>query len=526
LTRTLTIKIITNLTKSYLNFRLSKRIEELNESTSLRYTKIDLEQLFDSLFNTYSSILRDNGIFGAWKERKAILEEINSISFGMFDKKSKYLLEPDFNEALSRLDAFKNILINIKYSVELLLIAKTIFSLITKISFLPIFILGIWIIIRKVYIASSLLFTSSLATVYLTNHYDYISKTYDYLLAIRLILRELSIKWHNWLFNDDLISKKEVEQAIDKFVDSNYTGLMSKVGDYFNSSYEYLSSVSIMPTASYVSYTGAALLTITASYLVYTGVITPMPAIKKVGSTLWLIASYFGFGPLPDDGTNPPPTGGSTVIYGVDTITVDRGKGRDLDSLMSDRPAAIKEGILIKGNIGDIPPDSATFKWSLPYALKDTAGVDKNLIEVSLPPAQQASSPTGSVDSNKTIKASVETQDSSSFWRYPNLVIYPPINNNNNNNPPSNSLLEAVLIPQAPPAPHAATYPDSNLGIWQDIYIKYSNGVGTPESYEHFTALNERFPNLTAAELEIVCNKIKTGDNSIFKDYPAIRRNS
>jgi hypothetical protein len=77
-----------------------------------------------------------------------------------------------------------------------------------------------------------------------------------------------------------------VEQAIDKFMDSNYTGLMSKVGDYFNSSYEYLSSVSIMPTASYVSYTGAALLTITASYLVYTGVITPMPAIKKVGSTL------------------------------------------------------------------------------------------------------------------------------------------------------------------------------------------------------------------------------------------------
>jgi hypothetical protein len=50
------------------------------------------------------------------------------------------------------------------------------------------------------------------------------------------------------------------------------------------------------------------------------------------------------------------------VIYGVDTITVDKGKGRYLDSLMSDRPAAIKEGIFIKGNIGDIPPDSATFK--------------------------------------------------------------------------------------------------------------------------------------------------------------------
>jgi hypothetical protein len=108
----------------------------------------------------------------------------------------------------------------------------------------------------------------------------------------------------------------------------------------------------------------------------------------------------------------------------------------------------------------------------LPYALKDTAGVDKNLIEVSLPPAPQASSPTGSVDSNITIKASVETQDSSSYGRYPNLVVYPPIdNNNNNNNPPPHANSYAIrqeaepLIPQAPPAPHAATYPDPNLGI-------------------------------------------------------------
>jgi hypothetical protein len=44
--------------------------------------------------------------------------------------------------------------------------------------------------------------------------------------------------------------------------------------------------------------------------------------------------------------------------------------------------------------------------------------------------------------------------------------------------------------------------------------------VGTPESYEHFTALNQRFPNLTKAELGVVCDKIKSGDNSIFNDHP------
>lgn len=65
-----------------------------------------------------------------------------------------------------------------------------------------------------------------------------------------------------------------------------------------------------------------------------------------------------------------------------------------------------------------------------------------------------------------------------------------------------------------------SSYPDPNLGIWEPIYIKYAKGVGTPESYGHFTALNERFPNLTKAELEEVCDKIKAGDNSIFNDHP------
>ena len=44
--------------------------------------------------------------------------------------------------------------------------------------------------------------------------------------------------------------------------------------------------------------------------------------------------------------------------------------------------------------------------------------------------------------------------------------------------------------------------------------------MGTPESYGHFVALNNRFPNLTPVELEDVCNRIKVGDNSIFNDHP------
>ena len=56
----------------------------------------------------------------------------------------------------------------------------------------------------KVSVLFSLLFTSTFATVVLTNHYDYISISYEFLAGLKEILRGLSIKAHNYLYNDDL----------------------------------------------------------------------------------------------------------------------------------------------------------------------------------------------------------------------------------------------------------------------------------------------------------------------------------
>lgn len=516
--------------KRWLKFRLNDKIDRLNNKSSLRYTKIDLEQIFDSLFNIYISTLSDKGLFGAWKERKAILEQIRSLNFGMFDKSSKYILEPDFNESLIHLAMFKNILINIKYTVEGLLLIKTIFSLISKISFLPIFILSIWILFRRIYIWFSLLFTSSLVSIYLTNQFDYISKTADYLIAIKLILSELSIRAHNWLFNDDLVSRREVERAIDSYMSSNHTrpygidGIMIKSGDYFNSSYKYLSSVSQYIDWNIAGYASVGLLTIITSYLVYTGTITPIPTIKKVGSILWSILSYFWF--EPDDGGTSSggagggiPTSGSSGVVSISdeakeawigSVSSNKGKGRLLDTVVIERPSAISVGT---SKQIDLPLDSAGISWRLPnlFRLRESQGSSTDvepLIEVT------PSSPTGSVDSNRTIKA-VEGGPG-----YPNIVIYPPTSNNNNEPP----FLTTELIPNGlvVSSTLGSTYPDPNLGVWEPIYLKDSCGVATPESYEHLTALNQRFPNLTPLQLEEVCDKIKTGDNSIFKTYAAL----
>ena len=76
--------------------------------------------------------------------------------------------------------------------------------------------MGLVTILRKLWIIFSVLFTSSFATIYLTNHYDYISKTVDFLAVIKDSFRSLSLRFHNWLFNDDLVSYNKIESEITK----------------------------------------------------------------------------------------------------------------------------------------------------------------------------------------------------------------------------------------------------------------------------------------------------------------------
>lgn len=111
---------------------------------------------------------------------------------------------------LPKLGIFKDILTKIKISLELLNIIRRLLKYIVNVAFIPVFILGLVTILRKLWIIFSVLFTSSFTTIYLTNHYDYISKTVDFLAAIKDSFRSLSLRFHNWLFNDDLVSYNKI----------------------------------------------------------------------------------------------------------------------------------------------------------------------------------------------------------------------------------------------------------------------------------------------------------------------------
>lgn len=86
----------------------------------------------------YEQILETKGLVGLWKERRAILDSIRSLTLGMFTTKGKILSERDLIEALPNLESFKKILINIKYTVEILVLARTVISIISRAAFIPI----------------------------------------------------------------------------------------------------------------------------------------------------------------------------------------------------------------------------------------------------------------------------------------------------------------------------------------------------------------------------------------------------
>jgi hypothetical protein len=98
--------------------RLPLFIEEVgNIIISLINDKLDLYIFFDKLYEHYSLILKERGLLGVWQGRRAILDTIRSLNFGMFNKRTKALMESEIKESLHHITVYKYILTSIKYTV-------------------------------------------------------------------------------------------------------------------------------------------------------------------------------------------------------------------------------------------------------------------------------------------------------------------------------------------------------------------------------------------------------------------------
>jgi len=289
-------KLILKLILWYINYRLGAKFNQIKQNTILQ-DNVNLNNTFNHIHNAYKVELQENGLKGVWQLRKSMLKQLDSLNFGMFHSRHKTLSEINLFESLKYLTIFKDILLKIKYTAEVLILVKTILSFLVKAASIPLLALSVYIIIKRVLVAISLIFTSTFTAAFFSNYFDHISK----LEELKSTLRLLSIRTHNYLFNDDLVSSVILTNDKARGISNNwyswYNQLLDKIPSY-NIDW------------SLVGYTTGGLLLLTTTYLLWSGTIEPSSlgnGLKKIGSFIWGL--IFTKDDDDDDNTSDSPTG-------------------------------------------------------------------------------------------------------------------------------------------------------------------------------------------------------------------------
>lgn len=119
----------------------------------------------------------------------------------------------EINKSFPYLKPFQGILIKIKYTTEILLLIRAIMSVLSSAAMIPIVVLFIYNWFKRLIIVSSVLFTTSFAPVVISDG------GHNFSMNFRNLLEYLSITFHNWLFNDNLLpSHARNEQRIEDLI--------------------------------------------------------------------------------------------------------------------------------------------------------------------------------------------------------------------------------------------------------------------------------------------------------------------
>jgi hypothetical protein len=193
-------QILLKLLIKYLNYRFSSKFNEIKNKINLVDDGVNLTVLFNHIFKLYQSELQNKGVLGAYRLRKYVLSQINDLNINMFYKKDEVISDDKLKDSLKHLYIFKDILRNIKYSIEALATIKTIISFMINVASIPLIAVSFYLLLRKLFIAASVIIAGFFSTGVITEKYK------DKVDTIMETLREYSIRFHNWLFSDHLIS--------------------------------------------------------------------------------------------------------------------------------------------------------------------------------------------------------------------------------------------------------------------------------------------------------------------------------
>lgn len=161
---------------------------------------VALNTWFDSIYQEYNQILRDKGIKGVWNHRKELLLDIGKIEFEVSDKGGKLIDIKD----IPSLIIFRDGLHKVRFDIKTFLIIKKIISFIINGAFIPVIVLSIYFLIRKLIIISSLLFSYTVTSVYLANNFIFFNHIRINLIAFKEFCRVFSLHIHNFIFNENV----------------------------------------------------------------------------------------------------------------------------------------------------------------------------------------------------------------------------------------------------------------------------------------------------------------------------------
>lgn len=192
--------LLTKLIWWYIKWRFGTRFLTIKNKTTLINSSVSLSDLFNHIMNVYHVEYSASGISGLYKLRKAILAQINSLSVSNVFHKDKDVDESELKDSLKQLYVFKDLLHNIKYTIELFTYVKVILSFISKAAFIPFLVLWLWVLVRGLLRFSTYGIAGFAAQNYLNTQTEYGSKLY----AIIDWFRILSVRMHNAVFMDNL----------------------------------------------------------------------------------------------------------------------------------------------------------------------------------------------------------------------------------------------------------------------------------------------------------------------------------
>lgn len=328
--------MITNLIIRFLNSIVWTIIHwSLNKQWSRLGMNVELKNVYDHILNLYETEYVENGLVGVLDLRRRVKAQIEELSVGTFLNKQATrgkgvdYVKLNFEEAFKDLATYKDIFFNVKWTVEMLVHLKRILSIILNAIMIPIIVLNIYILVKRLLIWFSFATTSSLGFMYFSQIKDLGDTTDGYTGTIyRHLTKTYSTLWDQIksIFYPNSLEASNPEISNKQPVDHTPISNRSKALDIFHS--ETQKALGVEPESDrskYLYYAGVAIFIVGAGWLIYYNWDGISKGASGLGGSIWSwmpqgIQDYFDKSGKPGSSDNPQsityraPHGPSTEI--------------------------------------------------------------------------------------------------------------------------------------------------------------------------------------------------------------------